>query len=336
MIISLLLLTAVLGVSPWVATLTSAATPTILISEVMSCPATGDKEWVELVRLGAVDGRELEDELSLAGFALSDDKAVIWTGPAEGVSGSISFPAGETLVVIEFSKHYLNNTGDTLTLTNPGGDPLDFVVIPACAGAGLSFTHHPDGWQAGEPTRGSLNRLSTDPITPSPTPSPQPSASPKPTTNPRQSPSPTTNPISAPSSNSPPGGDSNPSGPTTGAGPTTTGPTTTNHPNLDLYLNPSYLSRLSPGTTLHPAPWAVLGPLRASQTGSAAAEPTLTTKPPALADRGHDHQLPPVSSPSLSHHLFAILGGGLCLSASLFYVSTLIKSPSYVSRPPPT
>lgn len=317
----------------------------------MSCPATGDKEWVELVRLGTIAGVELEDELILTDYQLIDDKAVIWTGPTGGSANTITFPAGQTLTVIELSKHYLNNTGDVLTLAGPSGDPLDFVVIPPCAGAGLSFTYHPDGWQAGEPTRGSPNQLKIDPL-----PSPSPLA-------PSPSPSPTSSPIPPNTTNTlhPTTQPTNLSQPPTAA--STTGstsqtlsstPTSSPHsPNLEPYLNSSYLRALSLATTLYPTAWAVLGS-STSTAGQAKAQASSSSQSPSPASTDHGDTSPdpnhsgaatksalpaPTSTlnpPSLATHLFGILGGGLLLTAALLYASTLITAPTHASSPHPS
>lgn len=191
--------------------------PTISLSEIMSCPTTGSKEWVELQRSqDSATQLPTTTAFTMAGYQLEDDKAILWTGtesvpvpgPVTGLSGdpiseSIGgyFAANDPLTTIRFNRHYLNNTGDILKLLSPNGELLDQVVIPGCSENGKSWTFQDGDWQQTTPTPDQENPAPSP--TPNQTPSPMPSPSPTqtPTPVPSQRPSPVPSPTSQPSPN---------------------------------------------------------------------------------------------------------------------------------------
>jgi hypothetical protein len=168
-------------------TLASTPTPpTISISEIMSCPTTGNREWIELER-SQDSATQLPNTsaFSLAGYKLEDDKAIIWTGtdtvPEPGpVTGGSSDPVSPSIggyfapndpyTTITFTKHYLNNTGDILKLWSPTGELLEQATIPACSENGKSWTFNDGNWSPTSPTPGQENP--SPPTNPTPTPSP--------------------------------------------------------------------------------------------------------------------------------------------------------------------
>lgn len=180
--------------------LASALTPpTLTISEIMSCPLTGGKEWIELARAtsGGQSGQSspqvpLSDSFSLAGYRLEDDKATIWTGNA---ATPAEFAQNQELAVIELSKQYLNNTGDTLKLWSPDGQLLDQALLPSCSQTGMSWTFADGEWLVTTPSPAQPNPTPF----PNPTPTPSPTNSPTPTPSASASPTPTLAAIPKPS-----------------------------------------------------------------------------------------------------------------------------------------
>jgi len=170
--------------------------PAISISEIMSCPSTGNKEWVELQRAqDSTTQQPLSEAFLLAGYRLEDDKTVIWTGsnviPEPGpitatsgdpISASIGgyFSAADTFTTITLSKQYLNNTGDILKLLSPTGELLEQVTLPACPENGKSWTFNDGDWIPASPTPGQENPSPSPSASVSPSPSPSPNPSPTP------------------------------------------------------------------------------------------------------------------------------------------------------------
>lgn len=170
--------------------------PIITISEIMSCPLTGQKEWVELERTADTHQLPLTEPVSLAHYTLQDDKSVIWTG-SEATENT--FAPNAFLSVIELTKQYLNNSGDTLSLYSPEGLLLDTATIPACQAGDTSWTFQDGDWTASSPTPGAANPTPTP--TPTPSPNPLPTHTPSPSPSPSASPTTTAFPIASPTAN---------------------------------------------------------------------------------------------------------------------------------------
>jgi hypothetical protein len=134
--------------------------PTLLLSEVAACPATGG-EWVEIVNPNAF-------AVSLTDWLL-EDRAVT----TESLTGSIP-PFGYFTIALK--KIQLNNTGDTLHLLRPDRTTADAMEYERCA-TGNTWITTPAGWQETTiPTPGQTNTAPTPTSTPQPTTSPTPSA----------------------------------------------------------------------------------------------------------------------------------------------------------------
>lgn len=175
-----------------IATASEYIPPTISISEIMSCPLTNGKEWIELARnkISLANQVPFSQEYSITGYRLEDDKSTIWTG---NISTPVTFSQNQELAKIELNKQYLNNTGDKLKLWSPAGELLDEAIIPACKETGLSWSFQDGEWLSGIPSPGEPNPIIPIPtpmLSPSTTPSPTPVSSPTP--NPSATPQPTT------------------------------------------------------------------------------------------------------------------------------------------------
>lgn len=128
----------------------------------MSCPLTGEKEWIEIERSwnqnSSIASNQTMSTISLSQYELEDDKAIIWRGTNDEMS---TFYDSDRFTLITLNRHYLNNTGDILKLWSPTGDLLDEVIIPACSQAGKSWTFQDGNWQESHPTPGSQNQHSS-------------------------------------------------------------------------------------------------------------------------------------------------------------------------------
>lgn len=163
--------------SPTVAP-TSSASPTIMsgisISEVSPCPASGEKEWVELFSRHT-------SAVQLSNWALQDaasNKHVFQiTMPAQG------------LATVEIPLNMLNNTGDSVSLLNGTNAIIDTMGYEECE-TGQSLIKMGGSWQlTTSPTKNQDNLLHTPPTSsPTPTPAPTASATPSPTVKPTTTP----------------------------------------------------------------------------------------------------------------------------------------------------
>ncbi len=148
------------GASP-TATATSVATasPTpasgyqysqkVFINEFLPWPASGDKEWVELVNLdGAV--------INLSGWQIDD---------ADNSTAPQVIPADTTIaasgfLVVSFNKNTLNNDGDKIRLLWPD-DQLVHVIEYGKATQGQAAAKFDSGWLwTNQPTPGQTNKKS--------------------------------------------------------------------------------------------------------------------------------------------------------------------------------
>jgi len=148
-------------------------------------PAT-DPEWIELYNPDAA-AVDLTDWSLVDGNTSPDDLILSGTIPAFG------------LAVYEHKKGWLNDSGDTLTLSDNASpaaivDSLQFDKVTA------EFTvgRVPDGQSIKYnliPTKGNLNLLPTETPTPTPTSTPSPTPTPTPTATLTATPNPTASPV---------------------------------------------------------------------------------------------------------------------------------------------
>jgi hypothetical protein len=115
---------------------------TLALSEIMACPETGQEEWIELYN---PDGTPY----TLTGWQLRDSsnnlRNLNTTLPAFGYT------------VIPFASAWLNNDGDSLSLTRPDGVTLFTEQFGACA-KGSSLIKIDDTWQnTTQITKGTAN-----------------------------------------------------------------------------------------------------------------------------------------------------------------------------------
>jgi hypothetical protein len=328
----------------------SPTAPTISISEIMSCPSTGTKEWVELQRTqDSATQLSNTSTFSLAGYQLEDDKSIIWTGtdtipepgPITGgsedaISASIGgyFEANDSYTTITFSKHYLNNTGDILKLWSPTGELLEQVTLPVCPENGKSWTFQDGDWLPASPTPGHENP-SPNPIV-SPLPSASPTPSPSNTANPSPSPSPsnTASPIPTAKATTSPDQTSNQSAHTNIDSQNQQTIQSASQEKLTIPQPASYIAKVNQNTS------QILGTtdetsVTQQSTPSASAKvtskPNQQTKPNPL-----HHDLLYSPDRSIFAYLSAILGGALLtVTASLLaYRSTQAQSDTYINNTP--
>jgi hypothetical protein len=106
--------------------------PAVLkISEIMSCPETGDHEWVEIYNP------------SSAIYLLQNWKIRDSTDNTRLLNGTL--PA-QSFTVFTLSSNILNNTGDEVNLERPDGIQVDHAEISACT-KGRSFIFYQGNWQ---------------------------------------------------------------------------------------------------------------------------------------------------------------------------------------------
>jgi len=290
----------------------------------MSCPLTGGKEWIELSRAtsGGQTGQTsaqvpLSDAFSLAGYRLEDDKATIWTGNA---ATPAEFAQNQELAVIELSKQYLNNTGDTLKLWSPDGQLLDDALLPACSQTGMSWTFQDGEWLVTTPSPAQQNPtpLPTPTLTPSPTPTPSPTTSP--TSTPAASAAPTPTPDSTTKPSSSPAASNTQSGQNSNQ--TTTSVEKTNSEagasskKPTFLLDTGYIGKINLGSSLTQESMQTQEPKNTDQSASKSAvlgTSTEAAQKPEQSQPSKTHFPLPERSPGA--YISAILGGML-LTAS--------------------
>ena len=96
----------------------------LLLSEVMSCPSSGDKEWIELFW-------NSPESATIANWQLADAAGTIYSFSAAPITP-------ESFVTVELPSARLNNSGDSLSLISPSGQEIWSVLLPACS-VGNSF-----------------------------------------------------------------------------------------------------------------------------------------------------------------------------------------------------
>lgn len=101
------------------------------VSEIMSCPQTNEKEWLELYNPDF-------QTYTLVNWKLKDS-----TGNTRYLSGDIS---AQSFAAFELSSSMLNNDGDSLSLINPSGTNLFTVQFGKCQ-KGRSFVYFDGEWQ---------------------------------------------------------------------------------------------------------------------------------------------------------------------------------------------
>lgn len=114
----------------------------IQLSEIMSCPASGDTEWLEVYN-------PTEQTITISNWLIRD---------ASNTSRTVSttIPA-QSFGILSWSGSLLNNTGDTLTLFTNTGQEIAQAAISSCQ-AGQSYIWHSSTWQLTHaPTKGSAN-----------------------------------------------------------------------------------------------------------------------------------------------------------------------------------
>jgi hypothetical protein len=148
------------------ATATPSAALAPLLTEVMSCPLSGELEWIELYNPHA------------SALNLQDWRIVDAAGQTRNLLGSIA--PGEYLTH-SWSSALLNNSGDSFTLQDPLGAARQQVALPDCQ-AGVSFSLIDNVWRPTTPTLGAVNGAVLGTVVSSQ--AAEPSPSPKFTTNP--------------------------------------------------------------------------------------------------------------------------------------------------------
>lgn len=127
------------------------STNSILLSEIMACPSEG-REWVELVSTS-------NESINLDNWTLWDSQNKIYLFSQETIT-----PQGFVTVDI-YQK--LNNSGDEVTLKEPGGNSIATMSYLGCT-TDHSWIYHNGTWvETDTPTRNTINSLSSLP-TPSP------------------------------------------------------------------------------------------------------------------------------------------------------------------------
>ncbi len=112
-------------------------------NEIMSCPSSGQLEWLELLNSGS-------EPLSLDDWQIRDAG-----GSSRTFSTSLN---SNSLAVVEWSGSLLNNTGDSISLVAPNGSVITSVTLLACSTTGVSFIFHDQAWrQTTTPTKQAPN-----------------------------------------------------------------------------------------------------------------------------------------------------------------------------------
>lgn len=122
--------------TPWL------SLPPLQASEVNACPVSGEQEWLELYNPDSQP------------YTLTNWKVRDSADNTRNVTGIIP---GQGFGVVSWSGSLLNNTGDTLTLETPTGQPLWTVELGSCQ-AGQSWILHQGEWVlTSQITKGSVN-----------------------------------------------------------------------------------------------------------------------------------------------------------------------------------
>ncbi|MCL2110324.1 lamin tail domain-containing protein, partial [Microgenomates group bacterium] len=102
------------------------------LSEIMSCPFTGEPEWIEIYN-------DSDFDWEMVGWKIRNKNNVTRNIASHLITAS-------SLVVIEFSSGVLGNSGDTFSLENNLGEVFFTVTIPACSANGTSFVFNGSSW----------------------------------------------------------------------------------------------------------------------------------------------------------------------------------------------
>ncbi len=101
------------------------------LSEVMACPETGEKEWIELYNPDSI------------GYHLTNWKVKDSVGNSRLVNGDV---AAQSFTAFDLSTSILNNDGDTLSFETPEGNKIFTAQLGPCQ-KGSSFVYHEGDWQ---------------------------------------------------------------------------------------------------------------------------------------------------------------------------------------------
>lgn len=136
---------------------------TLILSEVMACPQSGENEWAELWNLS-------DQDIPLSGYELFDSTHSI------AILDDLTIRAQDYLVVS--LKSVLNNTADAVFLINLAKEIIDSFSYTECT-VGKSFIRSDDSWiQTDLPTPEKQNIFPAPIQTPSPKENPQPNTHP--------------------------------------------------------------------------------------------------------------------------------------------------------------
>lgn len=135
----------------------STTTVQIRINEIVSNPAEGENEWVELYNLSPVNA-------NLSGWVLEDGVGVVAT-----IDQTI---AASGYLVIELSSSKLNNGGDIVVLKNSAGESIDQIAYgtwddgnvsdnESAPAKGESLSFIDNAFHISTPTKGAANQAST-------------------------------------------------------------------------------------------------------------------------------------------------------------------------------
>lgn len=144
--------------SPWVSPLPTSPTPSVppvpasyplQLSEVQTCPQTGEPEWVEFFNPNTIG-------VTVSGWKLKD---------ASGNSRNLNFfIAARSFTSFELTSALFNNDGDTLYVLDQYGNTLLEVQLSECQ-KGESFVYVNGSWQrTTTPTKNTLNIFSSSEI----------------------------------------------------------------------------------------------------------------------------------------------------------------------------
>lgn len=101
------------------------------LSEVMACPLTGEREWVELYNPS-------DQQVVADGWSLGDAGSTLHT-----LTGTVD---AHDYLVVEYASHWMNNTGDTVRLIDPSGTERASFSYEACV-KGFSYIAVDGVWQ---------------------------------------------------------------------------------------------------------------------------------------------------------------------------------------------
>lgn len=126
----------------------------ITLSEIYACPATGEKEWVEIF-----NGND--HKVSLENWTITDDE----TKNRLNFSSEIE---GRKYTAIDISSAFLNNTGDSVFLKNSNGQTVSEMSYAKCHDS-RSWIFYQGNWvETKEITKGEVNKY-VSVFTPTPT-----------------------------------------------------------------------------------------------------------------------------------------------------------------------